>query len=343
MSPPKYYVFALLLVVLSLPAVSAPLATAVVAVDNAGDSLTADGVVEAVRQSEIAAQVPGRITALLVKAGDRVKAGQPLLRIDERMAQQQALAGRSQAAALTAQLDAANKEYQRKQQLFKQGFLSQAALERAESDFKTTQAQTKAQMAQVDSDVVQTGLHALVAPYAGIVSRVDVELGDMASPGKPLLAMYDPVALRVVVNVPQTRISTLRREATLIEIPAAPPALAAIKVPEMIILPTADPVTQMVQVRFALPPKAEGLAPGMFARARIAVTAQEQEKHLSVPSSAVFRRSELTAVYVLDSAGKPQLRLVRAGRSVAGRTEILAGLEPGEKIVLDPLAAAPQR
>jgi RND family efflux transporter MFP subunit len=360
-----------LLIALSLPAWAAPLATAEVSVDAGGDVLVADGVVEAVRQSEIAAQVPGRITALLVKAGDRVKAGQVLVRIDERIADQQAQAGRSQVAALAAQLDAAGKEYQRKRQLFEQGFLSKAALERAESDFKTAQAQTKAQMSQVESSVVQTGLHALLAPYAGIVAKVHVELGDMASPGKPLITFYDPAALRVVVNVPQTRVGALRSDAAVIEIPAAPPALAAIKASAMTVLPTADPVSQMVQVRFDLPvslsarssqapgrpkiglaplggdsgqgaePGAQ-LVPGMFARARLTIAQQGQSRRMSIPSRALFRRSEVTAVYVLDARGHPQLRLVRSGRTAAECTEILAGLEPGEKVVLDPLAAIPR-
>ena len=318
---------------------AASLPIAEVRVTRAGDVLVADGVVEAVRQSDISAQVQGRITALAVKAGDQIRAGQVLARIDERVAQQQTLTGRSQVAALAAQLDAASKEYQRKQQLFKQGFLSQASLEKAESDFKISQAQTRAQMAQVDSSVVQTGLHVLVAPYAGVVAKVNVELGDMASPGKTLITLYDPSAMRVVVNVPQSRIAELRGEPALIEIPGAPAALAAMKSSGMTILPTADPVSQIVQVRFGLPPKTTGLTPGMFARAKIATTMQIQGKRLSVPSQAVFKRSELTAVYVQDGKGQPQLRLVRAGRTESGHTEILAGLEPGEKVILDPLAA----
>ena len=322
---------------------AAPLATAEVSVDGSADALVVDGVVEAVRQSEVAAQVSGRITALMVRAGDTVKAGQVLLRIDERIAQQQALVGRSQVAAYAAQLDAATKEYQRQQLLFKQGFLSHAALDRAESQFKTVQAQTRAQMAEAESAVVQTGLHVLVAPYGGVVSRVDAELGDTASPGKPLVTIYDPAAMRVVVNVPQTRVAALRQGAATIDIPAAPPALASFTAPAMIVLPTADPVSQMVQVRFALPAKAAALSPGMFARARLAMVASGQQKRLSIPSQAVFRRSELTAVYVLDKSGQPQLRLIRGGRVSDGRTEVLAGLDAGEKVVLDPLAANPQR
>lgn len=332
----------MLLLAAALPAFAAPLASVEVTVETSADAIAADGVVEAVRQSDIAAQVPGRVTALLVKAGDTVKAGQTLVRIDERIAQQQASAGRSQVAALAAQLDAATKEYERQQTLFKQGFLSRAALDRAESQFKTVQAQTRAQMAQVQSAVVQTGLHVLSAPYAGVVSKVDVELGDMASPGKPLITLYDPAAMRVSVNVPQMRIANLRKGAVKVEIPSAPAALASLDIDSMTILPSADPVSQMVQIRLPLPPNSRGLVPGMFARALLPVSQQGKGERIKVPSSAVFRRSELTAVYVVGRDGKPQLRLIRTGRIGARQTEVVSGLEAGERVVLDPLAAIPQ-
>lgn len=321
----------------------AALPTAEVTVVSAADTVAADGVVEAERQSDVAAQVTGRVTALLVKAGDVVKAGQTLVRIDERIAQQQALAGRSQVSALAAQLDAATKEYQRQQRLYAQGFLSQAALERAESQFKTVQAQTRAQMAQVESAMVQTGLHVLTAPYDSIVAKTDVQLGDMAVPGKALVTLYDSARMRVTVNVPQTRIAGLRREAVKVDIPAAPPALATLILNEVVVLPTADPVSQMVQIRLPLPANTKGLTPGMFARAYLPVTTQGGAIRVKVPSQAVFHRGELTAVYVEGKNGKPQLRLVRTGRVEADTIEVLAGLNAGERVVLDPLAAMTQR
>jgi hypothetical protein len=165
----------------------------------------------------------------------------------------------------------------------------------------------------------------------------------MASPGKPLITMYDPAEMRVSVNLPQTLVGVLRKETVKVEIPAAPPALASIELREMIVLPTADPVSQMMQIRLPLPAKSAGLVPGMFARAYFPTNARGGVTRIKVPSQAVFRRSELTAVYVVDKGGKPQLRLVRAGKIDAGQTEILAGLEAGEKVVLDPLAAIPQR
>jgi multidrug efflux pump subunit AcrA (membrane-fusion protein) len=101
-----------------------------------------------------------------------------------------------------------------------------------------------------------------------------------------------------------------------------------------------------VQWRAELPPGLEGLAPGMFARLWLPMAdsgrAASAPAALSVPRSAVVRRAELTAVYVLDAAGLPQLRQVRLGRADGDRVEVLSGLMSGERVVTDPQAATRQ-
>jgi multidrug efflux pump subunit AcrA (membrane-fusion protein) len=142
--------------------------------------------------------------------------------------------------------------------------------------------------------------------------------------------------------VPQSEIAALLSQTVRIEIPAAPPESADLMIDGMTVLPTADPVSQKVQIRVALPAGSRGIFPGMFVRAHLAAKAKGEIERISIPSRAVFRRSEITAVYVLERDGKPRLRLVRVGKSNPERTEIVAGLAPDERVVLDPLAAIPQ-
>lgn len=319
------------------------LATETVQAARGGNSYSAEGVVEAVRSSVIGAEIAGRVTALRVKAGDRVHAGQVLARIDERAATQQALASQAQVAAAQAQLAAAQADFARRQKLYEQKFLSKAALDRAESDYKSAAAQARAQIAQANVAGVQTGLHTLTAPYNGIVAETNIELGDMVMPGKPLLTLYDPDVMRVTVNLPQSQLAALKNASATVEIPGARIPLLSIAAGNVIALPTADPVSQMVQVRIALPATAESLSPGMFARAQLPLQGAAAMGRVTVPASAVMTRSELTAVYVVDSAGRAALRQVRPGRRQGGRIEILAGLDAGEKVALDPLAATKQR
>jgi multidrug efflux system membrane fusion protein len=320
---------------------AAGLATAAVRQSNDALTFTAEGVVEAVKVSVIAPQVSGSITALPVKAGDQIKAGQLLARIDTRMANQQAASNQAQVAAAQAQLSAARKEYERKHRLYEKQYISQAALERAESDYKTAEAQTKAQLAQSGLSNVETGLHTISAPYAGVVAEVMTEVGGMAMPGQPILALYDPSGFRVTVNVPQSQLANLKAGSNIkVLIPAAAESDRNTTSTQMTVLPTADSISNMMMVRLALPQNLISLRPGMFARAMLPISGSKGKSQIFVPTKSVIKRSELVAVYVVDKQGNPQLRQVRLGRKQGENVEIFAGLRVGELVALDPIAAA---
>jgi membrane fusion protein, multidrug efflux system len=316
--------------------------TAVVEASGSSNVYVADGYVEAVRQTVVASQVPGRITALTVKAGDAVKAGQVLARVDERAAAQQAAASQAQVGAAQAQLEVARKEYERSQRLFQKQYISQAAMEQAEAQYKAGQAQANALLAQAGAASTATSFHTLAAPYHGIIASVATELGDMAAPGKPLMTIYDPSALRVIASVPESYASALKTGiAVQLEFPGVAENLRWQTAQSMTVLPTADPASHTMQVRLGLAPNLRQFAPGTFARAHLPVAGQRSQV-LSVPLQAVIRRTELHAVYVLGNQGKFQLRQVRPGRTTGDRIEILAGLKAGERVALDPVAAARQ-
>lgn len=299
-----------------------------------------DGVVEAVRQTVIAAQVPGAVVELNVKAGDRVQAGQLLLRIDARAADQTAAASNAQVQAARAALDVATREYERQKQLHQKKYISQAALERAESEFKATSAQVAAQMAQAGAARTQTGLHTVRAPYAGVVAEVPVALGDMAMPGRPLLTLYDPAALRVTASVPQSASGSVQADTVRVELPGLAAAQQWPRATRVQVLPTVDAATHTVQVRAELGAGPDGVAPGMFARLWLPVTGSAAAgKTVTVPLKAIVRRAEMTGVYVQGEGGKPQLRQVRLGRAEGDRVEVLSGVAPGEQVVVDPQSA----
>jgi RND family efflux transporter MFP subunit len=299
-----------------------------------------DGVVEAVRQTVIAAQVPGAVVELNAKAGDRVQAGQLMLRIDARAADQSAAASNAQVQAARAALDVATREYDRQKQLHQKKYISQAALERAESEFKATSAQVAAQMAQAGAARTQTGLHTVRAPYAGVVAEVSVALGDMAMPGRPLLTLYDPTALRVTAALPQSLAGSVQADAVRVELPGLAAAQQWPQATRVQVLPMVDAATHTVQVRAELGAGPEGVAPGMFARLWLpSAGASEAGKTVTVPRSAIVRRAEMTGVYVQGEGGKPLLRQVRLGRTEGERVEVLSGVAPGEQVVVDPQSA----
>lgn len=346
---PRTTIFRSLLVLVALAALtpaiagsqaSGALETAAVQARGGIDRAGFDGVVEAVRQTVIAAQVPGAVVELDTRAGDPVKAGQVLMRIDARTAEQNAAASEAQVAAARSALDMASSEVERQRQLFQKGYISQAALDRAEAEFRTTTAQLKAQIAQAGAARTQSGLHVVKSPYSGVIAELPVALGDMAMPGRPLLTLYDPTALRVTVAVPQSALA--RRapdQAVKLEIPGLPAARRWIEPVRVQVLPTIDAGTHTAQLRLELPAGTEGITPGMFARVWLPLQ-DAAGARLTVPAQSVVRRAEMTGLYVLDPAGRPMLRQVRLGRVSGDTVEVLSGVAAGERVALDPQAAA---
>jgi multidrug efflux pump subunit AcrA (membrane-fusion protein) len=186
---PHRAAFGALLYALALAATAAPAAAPLVTVparaSTGAGTLSFDGVVEAVRQTGIAAQVSGAVVQLDVKAGDRVRAGQLLLRIDARAADQASLASDAQVRAAQAAQDVATKEYERQQQLHAQRFISAAALDRARAEYQAALAQAQAQAAQAGAARTVSGLHIVRAPYAGVVSDVAPGLATLRAASRP--------------------------------------------------------------------------------------------------------------------------------------------------------------
>lgn len=310
---------------------------------------SADAVVEAVRDTVVAAQVPGAVVQLLVQAGDKVQAGQELVRLDAQAAQQNAQASAAQVEAARSQAQLAEKELVRQRQLAAKQYISQAGLERAQAQLDAAQAQVRALQAQAGAASAQSGFYVVRAPFAGIVSDVPVSLGDMAGPGRPLVRLYDPRQWRITATAPQAWGQQLPAGSSAqLEIPALGPERLTISAAALQRLPRVDALSHTVQWRTTLPQGLEGLAPGMFARLWLPA-AGTSTALASVPHSAVVRRAEMTGVYVLNEQGQPRLRQVRLGRVLpaapgqAPQVEILSGLRNGERVATDPQAAAQVR
>jgi RND family efflux transporter MFP subunit len=316
----------------SVQATAADLPTVEVRSSASAAGAAYEGRVEAVRQAQIAAQVPGAVIELNVHAGDHVRAGQVLLRIDARAAEQGASASGAQVAAARAQLDVAAGELARKRQLFARHYISQAALDQAAATHKAAQAQVDALAAQASAARTQTEFHVVRAPFDGIVAQVSVERGDMAMPGKPLLTVYDPDRLRVSAAVPATALAAGVAGAR-VTLAARPEPIVPARVQ---VLPTVDSASLTREVRADLPAGVHA-APGLFAR--LTLLAAEGAGRLYVPRGAVVRRAEMTGLYVPDSNGAPRLRLVRLGPVAGDEVEVLSGLDAGERVVTDPQAA----
>jgi len=229
------------------------------------DVYAADAVIEAIRQATVAAQLSGAVVEILVDAGDKVKKGQVLARIDTRDTDAQVAAGRAGVAQADAQLAQARLNLERTHSLLEKNFVSRSALDKAEADYKAAQATADAARAGRSQADTARSYAELRSPIDGVVTRRLMEPGEVASPGRGVVAVHDPSALRAVGNLPQFILpKTTGVTRASVELPQLGRTIAATRVT---ILPAADARLLSTQVRADLPAgDTPGLTPGAAAK-----------------------------------------------------------------------------
>ena len=311
-----------------------PFAIAPVKYQMADSGYSSEATVEAVKQSTVAAQVSGRVSAVNFDAGDIVKAGSVLVRLSAQELSSAMAGSQAQVAQAAAALSNARANYERQQQLFQQKFISQAALDRATAEFRAAEAAARAARAGAGQSSAISSYTVITAPFSGVVAARHVELGESVTPGTPLMTGFDPRDMRVIANIPQYKLAEIKASPRVaVEIPSINKWIDATGIT---VLPSADTATHTIKVRIELPTSLEGVIPGMFARAHFSVGSARK---LIIPVSAVVRRSEVTAVYVVNQ-NKVSLRQIRLGTPNArGQVEVLAGLNADDLIALEPVKA----
>ena len=282
------------------------------------------GTVTARTVAQIAPKVPARILAIGVNAGDWVKAGQIVVRLDAEELQSRVNQARSALAAAEAQSAKAGAGLRRTQSLFAQEAATQQSLESAQAAAHTAEAQVaeaRAAIATAESLLTETVLR---TPFDGTVLKRDLEPGDMALPGSPVLTVQSGQRLRVEAAIPTACAGDVRLGDELKA--RVGEHKFTVKVEE--ITPAADPKTSTVLVKASLE-NPNATKPGLFVWL-------EQDcgnrKALLIPSTAVSRSGQLESVLLVVD-GKTLLRHIRTGKAYDGWVEVLSGLNEGDVVL----------
>ncbi len=294
-----------------------------------------DGNVEAINKTTVSAQTSGEIKEILFDVDDFVEKDSIILFLKntEQLANvKKGEAAIQEARALNLK---ARQEYDRLKTIYEKKLVSKSSMDEAVAQLHATNARLDATQAGLTQAQEQLSYTKVLAPYSGIVIQRHVEPGEVVQPGIPLMTGISLEHLRVSVAVPQSLINKLRHfsKAAII----LPETGQIVNVNKITIFPYADPSTNTFQVRLALPVGIKQLFPGMFVKVSL-VTGEKQK--LTVPSKAVVYRSEVTGIYVVAKDGRISFRQIRSGGENGKDTIIiLAGLDEGEQVALDPIAA----
>jgi HlyD family secretion protein len=270
----------------------------------------------------------GRITQVLVEAGDRVKRGQVLVRLDQSVLRPQMnrLEASLEEAKAQAALSAA--EYRRAQGVEASGALSAEEIARRNAAAVTDEAKVKVAAAQLAEAQARLGKTAIVAPADGIVLTRSAEVGQTASPGgEPLfrLARDGEMEMRGQVAERDLAALSVQQAAQVYLTGIDKPFEGKVRLLGAII----DPQTRLGDIRIALAPSAS-IRPGAFARAEVIVGAAQRPV---LPQTAVLSDADGTYVLVVNNDSKAERRPVRVSSTVPGGLVISEGLKGDERII----------
>lgn len=303
------------------------------------DLLEVVGTVRARGSAVVAARIPGTVTMLRVREGDRVKRGELLGRIESG----ENMAGAAEAAAAVDEARRGVEEAGSRRKLADAIFdrfarlYAEQAVTRNEFEIKETerdlavQAVARAEARLKQSREASRGAATLadytkiVAPLSGIVVAKNIDPGATVFPAQPLLTIEQEGSWRLELAAPESLREKLRIGTPLdIFVDAAPVTRG--RVAE--VAPVIDPVSRTFTVKVNLP--GSGFRSGMFGRAQVALGSL---KAVTVPAQSVREQGNLSLVWVVDRENIARMRLVKPGKRVGSLVEVLAGLSAGERVV----------
>lgn len=298
------------------PAAARDVKTAAAVRSGAEGEVAVPATVQARKRAALSARTPASVTELPYDEGQWVPAGAVVVRLDD-------AALRAATAAAEASVKAAEADLERTKTLLGKGAATPRELDQATAAAMGARAQLSAAKDNLS-------YAALRAPFACRIAARRVNVGDVVNPGMPLIEIEGQGGLELRATVESRMAAALRPGSRLRAlVDGQPSPLAAVVTA---VSPAGDPTTHRFEVKADLP-AASGLRAGLFGR--LLVPGVAMEPRITVPATAVFERGGLTGVFVVTDE-TARLRWVAPGAREGDTVEIRAGVEPGERVVLQP-------
>ena len=307
------------------------------AAGGGGQALVLPGTLQGYTQSPVAARASGYLKRWTRDIGSRVQKGELLAEIETPEIDQQlsqAVAARQQAAAAHS---LARSTSERWEALRKKDVVSQQDLE----ERRGAVAQARSNLAAADANVQRLrqldGFKRIVAPFDGVITRRNVDVGDLieagsGAGGRALFVLTQTDPLRVYINVPQAY-AQLVKAGQQVVVTQAELRDQSFRGEIARTSGAIDASTRMMQVEVALPNKDGALLPGAYVQVSLPLAAS---RSLTIPANALLFRAEGSQVAVVDAQGHVRLRTIVLGRNYGEAMEVLDGLTDTDRLVLNP-------
>jgi len=294
------------------------------------ERIQATGELRAVEHAEVAAEVVGRVTEILVDEGSRVEAGTEIMAIDpERrsLERDSAKAGVDEAAA---QLRDAKRDHDRVRDLFQKNVASQEQLDGAETDHKLARSRLLAAEARFGVQARALRDARVTAPFSGYVGTRMVSRGEYVQPGQALFELVALDPIEVEFRVPEVDSGRVALSQVVgVELAPFPEEVFVGTVD--FVSPTIDPVSRTLRVKALLENPEGRLRPGLFAKVDLGIS--NRDGVAMVPEEAVLHRADGAVVFLMQEDDRVERRVIETGLHHDGMIEVTAGIEPGDRVV----------
>ncbi|WP_454874008.1 efflux RND transporter periplasmic adaptor subunit [Paraburkholderia xenovorans] len=303
---------------------------------ESGGNTLLPGTLRGYVESPIYARSTGYLLHWYADIGTRVKQGQPLADLDTPEIDQELAQALAQRQQTSSSLGLAKSSLERWQQLRQRDAVSQQELDERQS----TYAQDVANLAAADANVKRLqqleSFKRIVAPFAGVVTQRNVDVGDLIDAGsgtsRALFALAQSDPLRVYVQLPQAYAQNVsvgqKVVVTQAELPGQQFHGTITHISGAIDVPT-----RSLQIEVTLPNPDDKLRPGAYVQVAVPAVAHAQ---LMVPGNVLLFRAEGPRVAVVDANGNVQLRKIVIAQDLGQQLEIESGIEPSDRIIINP-------
>lgn len=292
------------------------------------DNYTTTGTLVADERIDIASRMSGFIRNINVREGERIKKGELLLTIDPTEIEAQLAEARARLSQVQARRSEAQADLERFRTLYEQKLIAVDRFQKAQLAARLADEELRAAQATLKRIEVQLDYAQIRSPVNGVVVSKHREVGDIATPGAPILTIENPdnIVLRTFIKEDTIRHISLG-DTVQLQIDAAHLETQGIISQ---IVTSGDPATFTYLVKIT-PRQTRGISSGMFARATFSMGSSEG---LAIPNSAIVTRADLPGTYIVDERNVAHYRMLRTGRVLGTHTEVLAGLLPGDRVVV---------
>ena len=303
-----------------------------VATNSNSPFLSVSGKIQATNSADLSTRMAGYVTKAHVNVGDKVRKGQLLVSINNSDLQAKRAQVNAGITEATAAFNNAKKDYNRYKNLLAENSASQKEMDDMTANFEMAKARLEAANQMKNEINAQFAYSNITAPFSGIITSRNIEVGDMANPGMALISLETSGDFEVMALVPETEISEIKKGTRVDVLVKSINKTLKGKVTE--ISTSAKNTGGQYLVKIDLDKTDVNILSGMFATVQFPVERKTISTMVLIPTEALITNGQLSGIYTISQSNTAILRWLRLGKTFGNQVEVLSGLNADEAYIV---------